>query len=390
MVANKRSKQQMITDLTLFLDSQTEIFVIWLHEVLQKLQEVTVQPAPALTPTKKRKETKKKEKKKISDVVAEDVLKHIQHPDVEAAKKEERSDTPPLPTITEMVVHHQKQKAVESNQKQKELAEIQMKIMETKKKIQEMDTEEAVEVEPPPPKKSIAERIGSKETKKKNKREDRELYIPSSRRADTQHDRKLGSRVVKAPPKVEVASDGEDNDKTVSSIIKVKPRPKLSPTRQASKNLLLKAMADAQKSAVQATKDSLKRRLKSRSPSPPLANSLRGQKLYTKSFRNRMNRDAMMRRHIGKTKDSIVVHVKGAGTTKDEYIPEPQDKNEESDNDYIYIPQQIEIEAKDDSLESFGNEDYDMEQSKAETRATQFVVTLDGEYFDLISRFVFE
>lgn len=382
MVANKRSKQQMITDLTLFLDSQTDLFVTWLHEVLTKLQEVTVNPPASslLTPTKKKKETKKKEKKKIADVVAEDVIKN-QIAEIDSTKKEERSDTPPLPSITEIVVHHQKQKAVENNQKQKELAEIQKKIMETKKKIQEMDDEEPMEVEPPPPpKKSIAERIGTKESKRRHKREDRELYVPGhNRRADTKHERKLGSRVIKAPPKVEVASEGEENDKAVSSIIKVKPRPKLSPTRQASKNLLLKAMADAQKSAVQATKDSLKRRLKSRSPSPLVVKSMRGQKLYTKSYRNRMNRDTMIRRHIGKTKDNIVVHVKSAGTTKEEYIPEPvSDKNDESDNDYIYIPQQI--EAKEDSLESFENIDYDME-SKNETQATQFVVTLDGEFY---------
>lgn len=45
MVANKRSKQQMIADLNLFLGSQTELFVTWLHEVLQKLQEVTLPTA---------------------------------------------------------------------------------------------------------------------------------------------------------------------------------------------------------------------------------------------------------------------------------------------------------------------------------------------------------
>lgn len=378
MVANKRSKQQMITDLTLFLDSQTELFVTWLHEVLTKLQEVTVQPAQTLI--KKRKETKKKDKKKIADVVAESVIKQNQNIQTDSAKKEERSDTPPLPSITEMVVRHQKQKAVEANQKQKELAEIQKKIMETKKKIQEMDeeTEETKEEEQLTPKKSISERIGPKESKRKNRREDRELYVPSSRRGNGQPDRKLVSRVIKAPPKVEVASDGDDIEKTVSSVIKVKPRPKLSPTRQASKNLLLKAMADAQKSAVQATKDSLKRRLKSRSPSPP--KNLRGQKLYTKSYRNRMNRDGRLTRHIGNTKDNIVVHLKGgAVVTKEEYIPEPvSDKNEDSDNDYIYIPKQI--EGKDESLESF--EDYDMEQKK-ETQATQFVVTLDGKFFFL-------
>lgn len=42
MVANKRSKQQMIDDLNLFLGSHTSVFVNWLHQVLQKLQEVTL------------------------------------------------------------------------------------------------------------------------------------------------------------------------------------------------------------------------------------------------------------------------------------------------------------------------------------------------------------
>lgn len=62
MVANKRSKQQMLTDLNLFLGANTgehiinfnshhntnfnldftENFVNWLHQVLQKLQEVTL------------------------------------------------------------------------------------------------------------------------------------------------------------------------------------------------------------------------------------------------------------------------------------------------------------------------------------------------------------
>lgn len=42
MVANKRSKQQMIEDLNLFLGSNTDAFVNWLHQVLEKLQEVTL------------------------------------------------------------------------------------------------------------------------------------------------------------------------------------------------------------------------------------------------------------------------------------------------------------------------------------------------------------
>lgn len=42
MVANKRSKEQMIEDLSLFLGKNTDAFVSWLHQVLDKLQEVTL------------------------------------------------------------------------------------------------------------------------------------------------------------------------------------------------------------------------------------------------------------------------------------------------------------------------------------------------------------
>lgn len=44
MVANKRSKEQMIGDLSLFLGKNTDTFVNWLHQVLEKLQEVTLPP----------------------------------------------------------------------------------------------------------------------------------------------------------------------------------------------------------------------------------------------------------------------------------------------------------------------------------------------------------
>lgn len=42
MVANKRSKEQMIGDLSLFLGKNTDTFVNWLYQVLEKLQEVTL------------------------------------------------------------------------------------------------------------------------------------------------------------------------------------------------------------------------------------------------------------------------------------------------------------------------------------------------------------
>ncbi|ALC47277.1 Nab2 [Drosophila busckii] len=75
MVANKRTKQQMNAELNLFLGEQTDLFVTWLHEVLQKLQEVTL-PASSAT-SKKRKsrqaETPKgKEKEKEKDKKGKD------------------------------------------------------------------------------------------------------------------------------------------------------------------------------------------------------------------------------------------------------------------------------------------------------------------------------
>ena len=66
MVANKRSRQQMVDDLSLFLGAQTEIFVNWLHQVLQKLQEVTL-PATVAAKSKevvKRKSSEVDDKKK--------------------------------------------------------------------------------------------------------------------------------------------------------------------------------------------------------------------------------------------------------------------------------------------------------------------------------------
>lgn len=42
MVANKRSKEQMTGDLSLFLGKNTDTFVNWLHQVLEKLEEVTL------------------------------------------------------------------------------------------------------------------------------------------------------------------------------------------------------------------------------------------------------------------------------------------------------------------------------------------------------------
>ncbi|CAH2041307.1 unnamed protein product, partial [Iphiclides podalirius] len=73
MVANKRTRAQMDEDLQLFLGDNTDLFVNWLHQVLKKLQEVTVTaPLKVIeggkikerSQSKERKVKEKKEKKK--------------------------------------------------------------------------------------------------------------------------------------------------------------------------------------------------------------------------------------------------------------------------------------------------------------------------------------
>ncbi|XP_053608512.1 zinc finger CCCH domain-containing protein 14 [Plodia interpunctella] len=67
MVANKRTRAQMEDDLQLFLGDNTELFVNWLHQVLKKLQEVTV-----TTPLKPAEKEKSKERSISKDRKSKD------------------------------------------------------------------------------------------------------------------------------------------------------------------------------------------------------------------------------------------------------------------------------------------------------------------------------
>ncbi|KFB51947.1 AGAP004265-PA-like protein [Anopheles sinensis] len=103
MVANKRSRQQMIDDLSLFLGAQTEVFVNWLHQVLQKLQEVTL-PASAATKKKpseaeeKRKDKKRKDKKaKRRDRSTDNEEEATDEPG--PTRSTDGNNTPPQPAV---------------------------------------------------------------------------------------------------------------------------------------------------------------------------------------------------------------------------------------------------------------------------------------------------
>uniref|UniRef100_A0A182MQ21 Zinc finger CCCH domain-containing protein 14 n=1 Tax=Anopheles culicifacies TaxID=139723 RepID=A0A182MQ21_9DIPT len=129
MVANKRSRQQMVDDLSLFLGAQTEIFVNWLHQVLQKLQEVTL-PASAATKSKevsKRKSSEVEDKKKDKKRKDKKTKRRDRSTDGEdAADVSSRisgteDNTPPRPavvlpatSITEVFAHQYIEKAKKS------------------------------------------------------------------------------------------------------------------------------------------------------------------------------------------------------------------------------------------------------------------------------------
>ncbi|XP_045499612.1 zinc finger CCCH domain-containing protein 14 [Colias croceus] len=94
MVANKRTQLQMEDDLQLFLGDNTELFVNWLHQVLKKLQEVTVavplkndkDKHKERSVSKERKSKEKKEKSKKNEV-----LKKAKKKDkIKTHKKEEK------------------------------------------------------------------------------------------------------------------------------------------------------------------------------------------------------------------------------------------------------------------------------------------------------------
>ncbi|XP_035782460.1 PHD finger protein rhinoceros-like [Anopheles albimanus] len=99
MVANKRSRQQMVDDLSLFLGAQTEVFVNWLHQVLQKLQEVTL---PASVAAKTMKDSSKKKSSSSSEKPRKDKKgkrRETSNERAERALSDDAGDkTPPRPS----------------------------------------------------------------------------------------------------------------------------------------------------------------------------------------------------------------------------------------------------------------------------------------------------
>ncbi|XP_049875337.1 zinc finger CCCH domain-containing protein 14 isoform X2 [Pectinophora gossypiella] len=93
MVANKRTRTQMEDDLQLFLGDNTELFVNWLHQVLKKLQEVTIAPLRETEKIKEKSKDKKlKDKKDKGKLKKTDNLKKAKKKDKEKEKLRKKEE----------------------------------------------------------------------------------------------------------------------------------------------------------------------------------------------------------------------------------------------------------------------------------------------------------
>ncbi|XP_075144981.1 nuclear polyadenosine RNA-binding 2 [Haematobia irritans] len=211
--------------------------------------------------------------------------------------------------------------------------------------------------------------------------------------------KRIGSRVIVAPAKLMEPSDEEDiSEKPVNSVIKIKPRATVSPSKQAPKNLLLRAVAEAQKSTI----------LKRLNPSKPKISSRLGEKvvperntkLYSKSFRDRRKTTSSVGAIFSRTAQNLIVEVNGRPKERysssqqahledgEEYIPEIVSDKGESDPDLVYVPQAIKSKKTlDDEEENWSTGDdscyehIDLVEENAQRTPdnTQFVVTLNDE-----------
>lgn len=216
-----------------------------------------------------------------------------------------------------------------------------------------------------------------------NKLKERKIESPkdTKQRLDK---RKLVSKIIVAKSKPNInnrlsdieldqsENENRDNVKSVNSVIKIKPRPTVSPSRQACKNLLLRAVAEAQKSTTVVPNLRRNENINQQYVSNKVSSTSRSQKLYSNSFRNRNRKNLL--EHV--KKDNIVIEVNSdnfSPTDKynyehdDEYIPEPISDKGDSESEHIYIPKTIMTEIS-------NNESNKQEPKESKT---QFVVTLD-------------
>ncbi|GBP69079.1 Zinc finger CCCH domain-containing protein 14 [Eumeta japonica] len=109
MVANKRTRAQMEDDLQLFLGDNTQLFVNWLHQVLKKLEEVTV-----TTPLSQiEKHDKAKSKSEVKEAKSKDKKDKTKDKKLNTSKKSKKKDKDKKKKKEEKKAHKAKKKSKE-------------------------------------------------------------------------------------------------------------------------------------------------------------------------------------------------------------------------------------------------------------------------------------
>lgn len=166
--------------------------------------------------------------------------------------------------------------------------------------------------------------------------------------------KRIGSRVFVMPPKP--PSEEGDVDVPVNSVIKIKPRVHVPENKQASKMLLLRAVAEAQKSTFGSI--------------PTKADVLKARQRRSVQDRLTIEVGNDEEDELDMTYDDIVID-------EDEYVPAPVSKTSESESEnYLYIPKK---KAATRPLAVEESDEYDPDEITIKKDNTKFVVTLDTD-----------
>ncbi|XP_043864257.1 zinc finger CCCH domain-containing protein 14 [Drosophila mojavensis] len=218
---------------------------------------------------------------------------------------------------------------------------------------------------------------------------------PSRSPKSNNYKHRIGSRVIVAVNKPPEPSDDEDLlEKPVNSVIKIKPRPHVSPRRQACKNLLLRAVADAQRSTILAktTTTSSGSKHRGNEDEPEIISSTLGKRRSTDSAGDRPGRELFRR-----SRRELVVNVLHRDRKRMRPSVEPHSevnvgaKDEVEEEEYVpslgvgeyeaYVPQLVH-NTKESDIDidmHVDKEAVSVGCSSAALPKTQFVVTLNGD-----------
>ncbi|XP_057269375.1 zinc finger CCCH domain-containing protein 14 isoform X2 [Pezoporus wallicus] len=249
MVANKKSQEQMTEDLSLFLGNNTVRFTVWLHGVLDKLRSVTTEPASV---------------KSSESNIFESNLPSSKSSSCVSDERRHEDTLPPL-AVSSTRTERNDSRVSTSSQEQRNTASRQScedgsasRLTSTVKPLRELSPSEAVIDIKPEPDDLIDEDLNFMQEN------------PLSRKkpiVTEESSRKRRLPVVSSVVKVKkFCNDGEDEEEeedyglrtgSISSSVSVpaKPerKPSLPPSKQANKNLILKAISEAQESVTKTT-----------------------------------------------------------------------------------------------------------------------------------------